>query len=302
MAPMAGGTPTIQIPRWIQLVGLPVLALLALVVVGKVFHAVFLFIVAALIALLLDPLVRGLGRLRIPRGFSIAIVYLSFAAAARRRRDRRRRPRRRSNADGCGSNRRLPYGRARTDRPDRVRRGRRPAPALARHARARARRHPRAGTRVRRQRRGAGRREVHDEGDRLPARSGDLDLPARLQLRADPRRLDLHAARHGAVGRRRRPALPAAPGDERVDPPHRERARRLRARAAPALRDHRRERRRLALGARDARLGAGRGQVRDPLRSLGRDHRADPLPRPLARGDPADRSTRSSSTRCPRSG
>jgi predicted PurR-regulated permease PerM len=78
---MSGGTPTIQIPRWIQLVGLPILALIALLVIGKVFHAVFLFIVAALIALLLEPLVRSLVRLRIPRGFSIAIVYLSFAAA-----------------------------------------------------------------------------------------------------------------------------------------------------------------------------------------------------------------------------
>jgi predicted PurR-regulated permease PerM len=78
---MSGGTPTIQIPRWIQLVGLPIVALIALLIVGKVFHAVFLFIVAALIALLLEPLVRALVRLRIPRGFSIAIVYLSFAAA-----------------------------------------------------------------------------------------------------------------------------------------------------------------------------------------------------------------------------
>jgi predicted PurR-regulated permease PerM len=78
---MPGGTPTIQIPRWIQLVGLPILALIVLLIVGKVFHAVFLFIVAALIALLLEPLVRSLVRLKIPRGFSIAIVYLSFAAA-----------------------------------------------------------------------------------------------------------------------------------------------------------------------------------------------------------------------------
>jgi predicted PurR-regulated permease PerM len=78
---MPGGTPTIQIPRWIQLVALPVLALIAILVAGKVFHAVFLFLVAALVALLLDPLVRALERLRIPRGFSIAIVYLSFATA-----------------------------------------------------------------------------------------------------------------------------------------------------------------------------------------------------------------------------
>src|SRR5262245_42330900 len=82
MTSMSGGAPpTIQIPRWIQLVGLPILALIALLVVGKVFHAVFLFLVAALIALLLDPLVRALGKLRIPRSLSIAIVYLSFAAA-----------------------------------------------------------------------------------------------------------------------------------------------------------------------------------------------------------------------------
>ena len=78
---MSGGTPTIQIPRWIQLVGLPVLVLIAFLMAGKVVHAVFLFIVAALIALLLDPLVRALERIRIPRGFSIAIVYLTFAAA-----------------------------------------------------------------------------------------------------------------------------------------------------------------------------------------------------------------------------
>src|SRR5439155_21661669 len=33
------------------------------------------------IALLLDPLVKAINRLRIPRGISVAIVYLSFAAA-----------------------------------------------------------------------------------------------------------------------------------------------------------------------------------------------------------------------------
>jgi predicted PurR-regulated permease PerM len=71
----------IEIPRWIQLVGLPLVLLLLWTVAAAVAHVVFLFLVAALIALLLDPLVRALGRLRIPRGFSIAVVYLSFAAA-----------------------------------------------------------------------------------------------------------------------------------------------------------------------------------------------------------------------------
>jgi predicted PurR-regulated permease PerM len=70
----------IEIPRWVQLVGLPLLLLLAWVVAGAVRHAVFLFLVALLIALLLNPLVRGLGRVWIPRGLAVAIVYLAFAA------------------------------------------------------------------------------------------------------------------------------------------------------------------------------------------------------------------------------
>jgi predicted PurR-regulated permease PerM len=77
--PPAG--PKIEIPRWIQLIGLPLVLLFLWTMATAVSHAVFLFLVAGLIALLLDPLVRALGRLRIPRGFSIAVVYLSFAAA-----------------------------------------------------------------------------------------------------------------------------------------------------------------------------------------------------------------------------
>jgi predicted PurR-regulated permease PerM len=71
----------IEIPRWVQLVGLPLLLVLAWVVAGAVRHAVFIFLVALLIALLLNPLVRLLGRVWIPRGLAVAIVYLSFAAA-----------------------------------------------------------------------------------------------------------------------------------------------------------------------------------------------------------------------------
>ena len=87
MAAMApGAAPKIQIPRWIQLVGLPLLLILAWVVAGRVFHVVFLFLVASLLALLLDPIVKAIGsirigRFKIPRGISVAIVYLSFAAA-----------------------------------------------------------------------------------------------------------------------------------------------------------------------------------------------------------------------------
>jgi predicted PurR-regulated permease PerM len=82
----AGAPPKIQIPRWIQLVGLPVLLLLIWVVAGRVFHVVFLFLVASLIALLFDPIVKAissvqLGRFRIRRGISVAFVYLAFVAA-----------------------------------------------------------------------------------------------------------------------------------------------------------------------------------------------------------------------------
>jgi predicted PurR-regulated permease PerM len=78
---MPTGAQKVEIPRWIQLVGLPLALLFLWTLASAVSHVVFLFLVAALIALLLDPLVRALGRLRIPRGFSIAVVYLSFAAA-----------------------------------------------------------------------------------------------------------------------------------------------------------------------------------------------------------------------------
>jgi len=72
-------TGKIEIPRWIQLVGLPLLLILAWVVAGAVRHVLFLFLVALLIALLLSPLVRAVAALRVPRGFAVAIVYLIFA-------------------------------------------------------------------------------------------------------------------------------------------------------------------------------------------------------------------------------
>jgi predicted PurR-regulated permease PerM len=77
---MPDGTPKLVIPRWIQLVGLPLILIGLWVIAGAIRHVVFLFIVAGLIALLLNPLVRGLGRVWIPRGFAVAIVYLTFAA------------------------------------------------------------------------------------------------------------------------------------------------------------------------------------------------------------------------------
>ena len=78
---MVGPGPTIQIPRWIQLVGLPVLLVLAFLLVGSLGHVLFLFLAASVIAFTLNPLVRDLTRLKVPRSLSVMIVYLIFAAA-----------------------------------------------------------------------------------------------------------------------------------------------------------------------------------------------------------------------------
>jgi predicted PurR-regulated permease PerM len=66
----------ILIPRWIQLVGLPLILLFLWVVAGAVKHVLFLFIVAMLIALFFDPIVRAFHVGWVPRGFAVALVYI----------------------------------------------------------------------------------------------------------------------------------------------------------------------------------------------------------------------------------
>jgi predicted PurR-regulated permease PerM len=78
---MAGPGPTIQIPRWVQLVGLPVLVVLAFLLARTLGHVLFLFLTASVIAFTLNPLVRDLTRLKLPRGIAVGVVYLFFAAA-----------------------------------------------------------------------------------------------------------------------------------------------------------------------------------------------------------------------------
>ena len=75
-----GPGPTIEIPRWIQLVGLPVLLVLAFLLARPLGHVLFLFLTASVIAFLLNPLVRHLQRLRVPHGLGVTVVYLAFAA------------------------------------------------------------------------------------------------------------------------------------------------------------------------------------------------------------------------------
>ena len=79
---MAGPGPTIQIPRWIQLVILPVVLVLAFLLARTLGHVLFLFLTASVIAFTLNPLVRDLTRLRVPRVLSVFIVYTLFVAFA----------------------------------------------------------------------------------------------------------------------------------------------------------------------------------------------------------------------------
>jgi predicted PurR-regulated permease PerM len=73
--------PAIQIPRWIQLVGLPVLLVLGYFLASTLGHVLFLFLTASVIAFLLNPLVRDVQRLRLRRGLAVTLVYLVFASA-----------------------------------------------------------------------------------------------------------------------------------------------------------------------------------------------------------------------------
>jgi predicted PurR-regulated permease PerM len=70
----------VMVPRWVQLASLPVI-LLALWALARAAGVVLLvFIVAAVIALILNPIVTVVQRARVPRGLSVALVYLGFFA------------------------------------------------------------------------------------------------------------------------------------------------------------------------------------------------------------------------------
>jgi predicted PurR-regulated permease PerM len=68
----------VVVPRWVQLVTLPI-ALLALWALARAAGVVLLvFVVAAVIALILNPMVSVVQRARVPRGLSVALVYVAF--------------------------------------------------------------------------------------------------------------------------------------------------------------------------------------------------------------------------------
>jgi predicted PurR-regulated permease PerM len=73
--------PRVVVPRWVQLVLLPI-ALLALWALAKAAGKVLLiFIVAGVIALILNPAVAFVQRPRVPRGVAVLAVYVAFFLA-----------------------------------------------------------------------------------------------------------------------------------------------------------------------------------------------------------------------------
>jgi predicted PurR-regulated permease PerM len=73
--------PTVQpvvVPRWVQLVALPLLVLGLYAVARAAGQVLLIFAIAAVVALILQPLVAGLQRGRLPRGLAIAIVYVGL--------------------------------------------------------------------------------------------------------------------------------------------------------------------------------------------------------------------------------
>src|SRR5512132_2861275 len=69
----------VVVPRWIQLVALPLGLFLLYAVAKAAGTVVLIFVAAGVIALILNPLVAGLQRgARLPRGVAIVCVYLGF--------------------------------------------------------------------------------------------------------------------------------------------------------------------------------------------------------------------------------
>ena len=78
--PTTPTVPPVVIPRWIQLVLLP-LGILGIWALARAAGTVFLILViASVVALILNPLVRMLERIKVPRGLAIATVYLGWVA------------------------------------------------------------------------------------------------------------------------------------------------------------------------------------------------------------------------------
>jgi predicted PurR-regulated permease PerM len=79
-APSRPAVEPVVVPRWVQMVMLPLAVIGAYGVVRAAGPVVLLFVVAGLIALLLNPLVALLQKARMPRGLAVAIVIIGVLA------------------------------------------------------------------------------------------------------------------------------------------------------------------------------------------------------------------------------
>src|ERR671924_1715526 len=70
----------VVVPRWVQLVMLPLAVLGLWAVLSAAGRVLLLFIVAGLVALLLNPFVSVLRRAHVPRGIAVLIVMLCVVA------------------------------------------------------------------------------------------------------------------------------------------------------------------------------------------------------------------------------
>jgi predicted PurR-regulated permease PerM len=73
--------PRVIVPRWIQLVLLPLSVLAAWALAKAAGKVLLVFIIAGLIALILNPAVAFMQRSRLPRGLAVLAVYLGFFLA-----------------------------------------------------------------------------------------------------------------------------------------------------------------------------------------------------------------------------
>ena len=70
--------PTVVVPRWVQAVVLPLAIVGAYLLLRAAGPVALIFIVAALVALLLNPFVAMLQRARVPRGVAVLCVFLAL--------------------------------------------------------------------------------------------------------------------------------------------------------------------------------------------------------------------------------
>jgi predicted PurR-regulated permease PerM len=70
--------PRVLVPRWVQMVLLPVAIAGAYILLQTAGRVLLLFIISGLIALLLNPFVATLQKLRIPRGAAVGIVMVAM--------------------------------------------------------------------------------------------------------------------------------------------------------------------------------------------------------------------------------